>query len=77
MELQPLDRSQASITRFGIMAIDLAQHFQHIAAFAREVLRHVYKLPSSMRCIQSSGYCALSGQRVYLEQLLMGWIQAA
>ena len=49
MELQTLIRRQSMVPRFGIMAVDQAKHFQHIAAFAREVLRHVYKLPSSMR----------------------------
>jgi hypothetical protein len=46
----------------------LAQQLQYEAAFAGEVIRNLYKLPASMRGIQSSGYRALSGQRVYLEK---------
>ena len=46
---QPLIRRQATIASFGIMAVHLAEHLQHIAAFAREVLHHIDKLPASMR----------------------------
>ena len=49
MKPQPLVRRQAAFTRFGIVAVHLAEHLQHVAAFAGEVLRHIYKLPASMR----------------------------
>jgi hypothetical protein len=45
---QPLIRRQAPILCIGIVAIHHVEHLQQVAAFAREVLRHVYKLSSSM-----------------------------
>jgi hypothetical protein len=36
MEPEPLIRRQAAFTRFGIMAIHLTQHFQHVATFVGE-----------------------------------------
>ncbi len=36
MKPQPLLRRQAALTRFGIVAVHLAQHLQHVTAFARE-----------------------------------------
>src|ERR1035437_1094520 len=68
MEPQPLLRCQAELTRFGIVEIHLTQHLQHIATFIGEVLRHIHELPSTMRGIQSSGYRALSGARIYLDK---------
>ena len=59
--------ASAVLTRFGIVEIDLTQHLQHITTFIGEVLRHFHELPASVRGIQSSGYCALSRERIYLE----------
>jgi len=49
MKSQPLFLSQTALARFGIVAIHLAQHLQHVAAFAGEVLRYVHELPASVR----------------------------
>jgi len=49
MELQPFFRRQTALTRFGIVTVHLTQHFQYVAAFIGEVLRHIHELPASMR----------------------------
>src|ERR1700739_103942 len=48
MEPEPLIRRQAAFTPFGIMAVHLTQHFQHVATFVREGRRTLYKLPTSV-----------------------------
>ena len=49
MKSQPRVLSQTELARFGIVAIHLAQHLQHVAAFAGEVIRYVHELPASVR----------------------------
>ena len=49
MKPQPLVRLQVTLTGFGIVAIHLAQHLQHVAAFAGKVRRHFYKLSPTVR----------------------------
>ena len=49
MEMQPLVRRQPEIPCFGIVAVHLAKHLQHVATFGGEVLRHLNELPASMR----------------------------
>src|SRR5438309_1362633 len=48
MKLQPLLRCQRLRTRLGILAVDLAEHLQHIAAFVGKVRRYFHELSSSM-----------------------------
>jgi hypothetical protein len=49
MKPQPLILRQTALARFGIVAIHLAQHLQHVSAFDGEVLRYVHELPASVR----------------------------
>ena len=50
MKLQSLFRLQALLARLGIIAVYLAQHLEHVAAFAGKVRYHFHELPARRPC---------------------------
>src|SRR5215472_13223807 len=48
MKTQPLRRCQAPLTNHSLMAVHLAECFQHTAALVGEASGHVYELPPPM-----------------------------
>ncbi len=48
MDPPTLLRTPSALSRFGIVAVDLAQCLQHVTAFVRNVLGYFYKLPATV-----------------------------
>jgi len=49
MKAQAFGWSESALARFGVVAIHLTEHLQHVAAFRGKVGGHFHDLPSAMR----------------------------